>query len=598
MLRTLLRTVLLVCAIACPFAGARAAIDPAPFLSRDISLNKNVVKLLDEARVAMKAGKISDAIQALNLAYSLEPNNPNVLARLAVVLNMDGNYQDALDRLRMAKRKGAAADVVLAPMLEAMLAMGQNQVVLDLFPDPGPASHGYAAGIILRARASALQMRGDRAGATAALNRSLAILSDFDGVMTAGRILLMQGNFDAADARADQALKLKPGNIDALILKIDLTMQKHATAKAQDLAERLVADNPRSMVALLTRIKVYMSTDRTDKAEPDIDRILEEKPNMPFLRYYKAVVLARHGDVKGAWDIAHSLPKEYIQIDPGLAINVANMAVAAGYLDSASSLLNVAVLRFPDQLEARLQLADIRLRQNSPQYALNALDLVKDSKDPRVAVLYARIALTKHAKLGAQKYIQRAIESGGGEELRALDKDVALKSLADYIAKNPSNQLVKKQYAILLLGFGELAKAKDRYEQLVREYPADGHSLNNLAWLAVKDDPARALALAQRAVKADPQSPDFLDTLGSMQMNRSDHKGAVVSLQKAHDLRPDDAEISYHLALAFEASGEGAKSQAILQGLVKRGSGFGDLDAAKDLLASKLKMVGQTQGGR
>ena len=96
----------------------------------------------------------------------------------------------------------------------------------------------------------------------------------------------------------------------------------------------------------------------------------------------------------------------------------------------------------------------------------------------------------------------------------------------------------------------------------MREYPADGHSLNNLAWLVVKDDPARALAMAQRAVKADPQAPDFLDTLGSMQMNRADNKGAVVSLQKAHDLRPDDPEISYHLALAFEASGEKTKSQA------------------------------------
>jgi Tfp pilus assembly protein PilF len=259
--------------------------------------------------------------------------------------------------------------------------------------------------------------------------------------------------------------------------------------------------------------------------------------------------------------------------------------------------LNVAVLRFPDQFEARLQLADIRLRQNSPQYALNALAMVQDSKDPRVAVLYARIALMKNARLGAQKYIQRAIESGGGEELRTLDKDVALKSLADYIARHPANQLVKKQYAVLLLGFGELDKARDRYEQLVRDYPSDGHCLNNLAWLVVKDDPARSLILAQRAVKSDPGSPDFLDTLGSMQMNRSDNKGAVVSLQKAHDLRPDDPEISYHLALAFEASGEGAKSQAILQGLVRRG-GFGDLDAARGLLASKLKMVGQTQGGR
>lgn len=437
MLRTLLRIVLLLCTIACPLAGALAAIDPAPFLSRDISQNKKVVAVLDDAQKHVRQGKIREAIQDLNLAYSLEPDNPNVLARLAVVLNMNGSYQDALNRLRMAKRKGATNDVVLAPMLDAMLSLGQNQVVLDLFPDPEPARHDYAAGIILRARASALQVLGNRAGATAAMSRSLAILSDYDGVMTAGRILLMQGDFKAADARVDQALKLKPGDIDALILKIDLAMQKHMPAAAQDMAERLVADNPKSLVSLLIRIKVYLSIDRADKAEPDIDRVLADTPDMPIARYFKAIVLARHGDAKGAWDIAHSLPKEYIQIDPGLTLNVANMAVAAGYLDSAASLLNVAVMRFPGQLEARLQLVDIRLRQNSPQYALNALELVKDSKDPRVAVLYARIALMKHAELGAQKYIQRAIESGGGEELRTLDKEVALKSLADYVAKIP-----------------------------------------------------------------------------------------------------------------------------------------------------------------
>jgi cytochrome c-type biogenesis protein CcmH/NrfG len=162
--------------------------------------------------------------------------------------------------------------------------------------------------------------------------------------------------------------------------------------------------------------------------------------------------------------------------------------------------------------------------------------------------------------------------------------------------RHPDNKLIKKQYAILVLGFGELARALVLYEQLVREDPADAVALNNLAWLVVQDNPDRALALAQRAVKANPASADNLDTLGSMQMNRSDNKGAVVSLQKAHALRADDPEISYHLALALEASGDGAKSQAILQTLVKRG--FGDLEAAKNLLASKLKMAGQTQMGR
>jgi predicted Zn-dependent protease len=585
---------LLILAMVFARSEASAAADPAPFSSREPSLSSKVLDLLNDAQKDISGGKLREALQKLNLAASLEPSNPNILARLAAAMNMYGDNQGALDRLRRAKRIGAASDVLLAPMLDAMLSLGQNQKLLDLYPDPDPDRHDYAAGIILRGRASAMQLLGDSAGASAALARSLGILKDYSGLMTAARIALMQGNFDAADTRADEALKLRPNNIDALMLKIDIAMQKRTPAKAQQMAEQLVAANPRSLSALLTRIKVSLSTDRTDKAEPDVDRILAERPEMPIARYFKAVILARHNDVKGAWALAHSLPKEYLQVDPGLAFNVATMAKAAGFFDTAASILNVVVFRFPYLLDARLELAEIRLRQNSPEHALNTLHLVQDSTDPRVGVLFARIALMKKDQAGAQKYITRVIESGGGEELRTLDKDVALKSVSGYIAAHPGNKLVKNQYALLLVNFGELSKARTLYEQLVQENPADGLALNNLSWLVVQENPRRALELAQAAVKAAPGFANYLDTLGSMQMNMRDYRGAVVSLQKANALKPDNAEFAYHFALALEASGNTAQSQAILQGLVKRG-GFGDLDAAKNLLASKLKLAGQTQ---
>lgn len=597
MSRAFLRTVLLFLALAVPLSGALAAVDPNPFKNREPTFNAKTLDLLNDAQKSVRGGKIGDAIRQLNLAASLEPNNPYVLARLAIVLNMAGKYEDALDRLRRAKKMGGANDVVLGPMLEAMLALGQNQNVLDLFADPPPDDHGFAAGIVLRARASALQVMGDSAGASAAIKRSLAILNDYDGVMTAGRIALLQGDFDTADARVDDALKLMPKDVDAQVLKIDLAMQRRQTDKAQAMAEKLVADYPRSLTARLVCIKVFLASNRTDKAGPDIDLIMSEMPTMPVGRYFKAIYVARRGDPKGGWGLAQGLPKEYLQADPGIAFNVASMAIAAGYLDSAASILNVAVLRFPWQLEARLALADLRLRQNSPQYALNVLTMVQDSKDPRVAVLFARALLMKHDPKGAQKYIQQAIEAGGGEELRSMDKNVALKSIADFSAAHPGNRLVKKQRAVLLLGFGELQKARAAFEQLVRDDPSDAVALNNLSWLVVKEDPGRALSLAERAVKAYPASANFLDTLGSMQMNRSDFKGAVASLRKAHDLDPDSPEFAYHLALALQASGEVTQSQGLLQKLVKRG-GFSELDGAKNLLASQLKMADQVQAGR
>jgi len=597
MLRTFLRALLLLFALALPPRESLAAVDPNPFRNREATSNQKSLDLLNEAQKLIQAGKLQDAVRQLNLAASLEPNNPNIQARLGMVLNMTGDYQNALDRLRRARKMGGAPEAVLGPMLDSMLSMGQNQIVLDLYPDPPADSQSFSSGMVLRARAAALQVMGDSAGASAAMKRSLAILNDYDGVMTAGRIALLQGDFAGADARVDEALKLKPKDVDAQVLKIDLAMQRRQNDKAQVMSDTLVLDYPRSLTARLTRIKVLLSSGRTDKAGPDIDRVMAEMPNMPIGRYFKAVYMARRGDPKGAWDFAHSLPKEYLQSDPGVAFNVATMALAAGYQDSAASILNVVVLRFPWQIEARLALADLRLRQKSPEYALNTLTMVRDSKDPRVGSLFARIALMKRDSKTAGKYIHQVIEGGGGEELRTLDKDVALKSLSDYSAAHPENKLIKKQFAILLLNFGEAEKARTAYEKLVLDDPADAIALNNLSWLVVKEDSKRALSLAQRAVKADPSSPNNMDTLGTMQMNRSDFKAAVASLQKAHEMIPDNPEISYRLAVALEANGQGERSQALLQDLVKRG-GFSNLDAAKNLLASKLKLAGQTQLGR
>jgi tetratricopeptide (TPR) repeat protein len=324
---------------------------------------------------------------------------------------------------------------------------------------------------------------------------------------------------------------------------------------------------------------------KVDQARPDVDLILRQAPRMAIAIYYRAIILARSNQLAAAWSVVHVLPSEFIQGNAEIAMNVASMALAAGFLDSAATILNKAVFNNPSALEARLKLVELRLRQKSPQYALNALAVVEDSKDPRVALSFAQVYLKIGRRADAQKYVDRAISLGGGESLAMLGKTIALKSLLDWRRRHPDDLVAHKQYAILLLRYGDLANAKIQYEQLVLEQPTDGLSLNNLSWLVVKDDPRRALALAARAAKQNPNSPDYLDTLGCMQMNRSDFKSALDSLKRAHGLRPGDAEISYHLVLAMDATGAHAEAKALLATAVARG-GFPELEIAKKLLAT------------
>jgi len=110
---------------------------------------------------------------------------------------MAGQYQNALDRLSRARRLGGTNDVILGPLLEAMLRWARIRMCWTCFPirlQPTAA---------MRGNDPSRQGLGD-AGAGRQYRRHggdepfTCLLKDYDGVMTAGRIYLMQGNFDAA----------------------------------------------------------------------------------------------------------------------------------------------------------------------------------------------------------------------------------------------------------------------------------------------------------------------------------------------------------------------------------------------------------------
>jgi predicted Zn-dependent protease len=547
------------------------------------SSNPKVAGLVFEARKALRDDDVRRALTDLKLALGMEPANPYVLTELGIAFNRDGAFAAAEDTLRRARAFGAPDELVLGPLFEAMLKRGENQIVLDLFPDPSASDRSPLAATILRARAAALEALGDEVASQSAMGRSLAIRRDFDGLMTAARIAFQRENWTQANTLADGALVLAPGNIGTLVFKSDVALKRGDQEGALAIVERLVADRPRSLAARLARIKVYLSVGMTDDAKPDVDSILAQRANLVIANYYRAIILAREGNMSGAWGIAHALPREFQQSDVEIAVNVADMAVGAGFLDSAATILSAAVFANPSLLEPRLELVDIRLRQKSPQYALNFLAVVEDSKDPRVSVLFARAYLMSKRSTEAQLYIARAIEQGGGEALAPLGKDVALASLRSWIAQHHDNLLARQQFALMLLRFHDLKGARTQYKQLVREHPDDALALNNLSWLVMNEAPARALDLAKRAVKLQPNSPDYWDTLGCMQLRQSDAKSALSSLRRAHQLRDSDPEITFHLATALDANGARADAKALLSTVASRDD-FADRESAQRLL--------------
>jgi Flp pilus assembly protein TadD len=76
-----------------------------------------------------------------------------------------------------------------------------------------------------------------------------------------------------------------------------------------------------------------------------------------------------------------------------------------------------------------------------------------------------------------------------------------------------------------------------------------------------------------------------MDTLGWIKLQHRDLGGALPLLRHAHDLKPNDPEIGYHLAVALDATGKRADAKELLKGVLVKNPKFDDALEAQQLMA-------------
>jgi len=154
-----------------------------------------------------------------------------------------------------------------------------------------------------------------------------------------------------------------------------------------------------------------------------------------------------------------------------------------------------------------------------------------------------------------------------------------------WLAKNPNDFEVRPQYASLLLQIRDNPGARKEFETLLKQRPEHLVVLNNLGWIIQDENRPRAIALLSLAAKVAPRSSDIMDTLGWLKLQSNDHDEALLLLQHAYDLKSDDGQIGYHLALALDATGKRAEAKSLLQWIIANNPTFSDIASAKQTLA-------------
>jgi tetratricopeptide (TPR) repeat protein len=462
-------------------------------------------KLVSDANQALKGGHLGLARLLLTKAVALAPKDGVVRVLYGRVLLATRDAGRAEVQLRLARSEGARDTLVLPSLFQAMLAQHEEQKLLNEFGEPEKNSDRDFAADVLNGRALALLSLGHLNDAAAAMDRSLLLRRDALGLNSRAEIAIQQGNFPLALKILDEALELDPKNHHVLQTKLGLWVNSSDAERALSLCEQILKLYPTDMLAMSARITLLLKLKRDAEANAAMEGVATKYHGSPVGNYYRAWLLSRAHNDLAAWQIAQSLPREFTQSNPSVAIQVSQMAIGSGNGETGAAILAAALFQSPDRLDLRTRMASVRLHQNSPEMALEALKPLKDSTDPEILVLFAQAYLKIGRTSDALGYVRKL-------------------------------QVTNPQRAVALLAHAD-------------------------------------------------NSAEVLDVIGTAKLQMKDAKGAIADLTRAHNLKPDDGEVTFHLIRALDGGGYRNAARDMLKSLLKSDAAFDDLSEARKLAA-------------
>lgn len=504
-----------------------------------------VTKLLNDADAALKKGQTDLALIHLKNAVGAAPRNGNVRSRLAVLLLATGDPITAERELRQARNDKGPMEVIVPALIQAMLSRNETKDVLDEFKEPPADTQDKTAADIMRGRAVAYQMLNQPKEAVAAIDRSLALRRDAAGLLTRAQIARQQNDLATANKMADEAIKLAPKNNDALLLKVSLYRQGGDLPKALAAADDMIKNSPQLLAPKVARIEILLEMKNDAAAKTEVDALLKQYPKLIIGTYYHAVVAARAKNYKAAWQEMQSLPPEFVQSQAQIAMMVAQVAIDSGNLESGGAILTSAVAKNPNVVQARLQLGSLRMRQDSPQAALEAVEPLKDNDDPQIQALLSQVYLKLQRYDDAIVALQKATASGQGanndvlkkqlalSELQVGQSDKAIQGLRDLAAKDPNNPDTTAPLIAALARSGKYAEAIaviDRMAKGLPKSPLPGFYRGQV--YIMQGNLANATAALNQSLTLDPKFVPALYFRANIAASRGDMVRATTDLKQ------------------------------------------------------------------
>jgi tetratricopeptide (TPR) repeat protein len=365
-------------------------------------------------------------------------------------------------------------------MAHALLLQGQAERAIAEAGKAGPGHAGYAG----RIRGRAWMELGEMPRAAAAFDAALAAAPGDDEVWTdIARFRRAGGELGGAIEAADKAVRLDPQNVEALMLRGELTRSQYGLSAALSWFDRALEIDPDHVLTRLERAATLADLGRMKAMLADTRLVLSLSPGQPMAYYLQAVLAAR----AKKFQLARSLyqrTRGALDAQPAGMLLASVIDIETGNVERATGRLTKLVELQPENVKARRLLAAAQWRSGDPASTIATLRPLAERADADSYVL--TLIGQAFAKQGdvrtASLYLARAAapQRRSATALLAPPLDdrqlAALRRSADAKPGDAGLQ-VQLIRALLGRGFGKDAFARARRLQAANPGAPDAHIL-------------------------------------------------------------------------------------------------------------------------
>ena len=354
-----------------------------------------------------------------------------------------------------------------------------------------------------------------------------------------GRVQAVRKQPDAAIAAFQEVLQLNPRASEAKVALANLHLAQGKPETSIGFAQEVLANEPANGDAQLVFVRGLLMNGQVERAAPELKRLIDRYPNSAAVHTQMGMFYGRKRDIKAA----RTEFERALVIDPDALDAVAGLVA----IDLAARNFSSARARVDERVAAKPTASLLALAART--YAASN-DLASAERFLRQSIERDPMYFASYEALGQLYIVQGKL-------------DAALAEFDAVAQRSPKSVSALTMAGIIVQTKGDIAGARSRFERVLQIDPEAAVAANNLAWIYAKHEGNLdvALNLAQTAQRRLPEVAAVNDTLGFIYYRKNLAGLAISALKVGAERDPGNAQVQYHLGLAYASAGDASQAR-------------------------------------